>query len=110
MINWTRVKTLRDEVGAEDFDDIVDIFIDEVSEMVDRLRKAPKIQNLGEDLHALKGSALNLGFTEFSALCQTGETLAAEGKANEIDLPPILSCFDNSKDAFFEGLKNPAHI
>ena len=110
MIDWTRIKTLRDEVGEEDFDDIVEIFIDEVSEMVDRLGTAPEIQTLGEDLHALKGSALNLGLTEFSALCQTGETLAAEGKAVEIDLPPILSCYDSSRDAFFNGLKNPKNI
>ena len=110
MIDWTRVKTLRDEVGAEDFGDVVEIFIEEVSEMVERLRTAPQIETLGEDLHALKGSALNLGFFEFSTLCQIGETLAAQGKAAEIELPPILASYDNSSTAFLEGLNNPANL
>ncbi len=110
MIDWTRVKALRDEVGEEDFGDIVEIFIEEVSEMVERLRTAPKIGSLGEDLHALKGSALNLGFTEFSTLCQIGETLAATGKPEEIDLPPILASYDSSSATFLDGLNNPSNF
>lgn len=110
MIDWARVKTLRDDVGVEDFDDVVEIFIEEVSEMVERLRDAPQIETLGDDLHALKGSALNLGFTEFSALCQIGETLAAQGRADDIDLPPLLECYDNSSTTFLERLKNPANF
>lgn len=110
MIDWTRVKTLRDEVGADDFDNVVEIFIEEVSELVERLRISPQTSTLGEDLHALKGSALNLGFTKFSALCQIGETLAAKGQAAEIDLPPILSCYDSSRDIFLDGLGNSANL
>ena len=110
MIDWTRVRTLRDEVGAEDFGDVVEIFIEEVSEMVERLRTTPQVETLGEDLHALKGSALNLGFTEFSALCQIGETLASTGRADEIDLPPILSSYDRSSAAFLEGLNEPTNF
>lgn len=110
MIDWARVKTLRDEIGADDFGDIVEIFIEEVSEMVARLRDAPRIECLGDDLHALKGSALNLGFTEFSELCQIGETLAAQGKSEEIDLPSIVSCYDVSSAAFLDGLNNPANF
>jgi HPt (histidine-containing phosphotransfer) domain-containing protein len=104
MIDWTRIKNLRDEVGAEDFDEVVEIFIEEVSEMIETLRAAPRADTLGEDLHALKGSALNLGFTDFSALCQKGETLAAQDRASEINLTPILHCYDRSKAAFLDGL------
>lgn len=110
MIDWTRVKALRDDVGEEDFDDVVEIFIEEVSEMVERLRTSPDVRALGEDLHALKGSALNLGFTEFSDLCQTGETLAANGKSAEIDLPPILTSYDSSREAFIKGLQDTANF
>ena len=99
MIDWTRVKTLRDDVGAEDFE--------EVSEMIERLRNAPRIETLGDDLHAMKGSALNIGFSEFSTLCQICETLAANGKPEEIDLPPILGSYESSAAAFLEGLNNP---
>lgn len=108
MIDWVRVKTLRNEVGAEDFDDIVEIFIEEVSEMVERLRTAASLETIGDDLHALKGSALNLGFIEFSTLCQTGETLASTGQSNAIDLPPVIACYDKSIAAFLEGLNNPS--
>lgn len=104
MIDWSRIKSLRDEVGADDFDEVVEIFIEEVSEMIDRLRSAPQVDSLGEDLHALKGSALNLGFTDFSDLCQKGETLAANGRSTEIVLEPILDCYDTSKAAFLSGL------
>jgi HPt (histidine-containing phosphotransfer) domain-containing protein len=104
MIDWTRIKLLRDEVGEEDFADVVDIFIEEVSEMIERLHRNPQLETLGDDLHALKGSALNLGFTTFAALCQTGETSAAKGNPEEIVLGPILTSYDASKTAFLNGL------
>lgn len=106
MIDWTRIKQLRDEIGEEDFPEVVEIFIEEVSEMIDSLRTAPKLATLGEDLHALKGSALNLGFRAFAEMCQTGETRAANGRAEEIVLEPILRCYDDSRDVFLAGLEN----
>jgi HPt (histidine-containing phosphotransfer) domain-containing protein len=106
MIDWSRIKNLRDEVGAEDFDEVVEIFIEEVAEVIERLRHAPQVDTLGDDLHALKGSALNLGFTAFSDLCQTGETLAAHNRAEDIALEPILDCYDLSRTAFLSGLQN----
>lgn len=104
MIDWARVTTLRDEVGEEDFAEVVEIFIEEVTEMVQRLRDAPRIETLGADLHALKGSALNLGFMDFSELCQAGETAAADGQADTIVLSPILDSYDKSKQALLDGL------
>ncbi|KIN74410.1 Hpt domain-containing protein [Sulfitobacter guttiformis] len=107
MIDWLRVNTLREDVGDEDFDDVVEIFIEEVTGMVTRLRINPQMETLGEDLHALKGSALNLGFATFSAYCQTGESLAAHGRPAEIELGQILSSYDESLAAFLTGLKKP---
>tara|TARA_R110000787_G_scaffold144720_9_gene258568 strand:- start:284 stop:616 length:333 start_codon:yes stop_codon:yes gene_type:complete len=106
MIDWNRIKQLRDEVGEDDFPEIVEIFIEEVSEMISILRTAPSIETLGDDLHALKGSALNLGFSTFAEMCQSGETRAANGRAREIVLEPILRCYDDSKDVFLAGLAN----
>ena len=34
MIDWNRISTLRDEVGAEDFDEVVELFLDEVEEVI----------------------------------------------------------------------------
>lgn len=108
MIDWTRIKMLRDEIGEDAFPDVVEIFIEEVSDTIQKLRDSPQIETLGEDLHALKGSALNLGFTYFAELCQIGETCAAQGHSEDIDLPPILRCYEDSRDIFLAGLENDA--
>jgi len=108
MIDWIQIKALRDDVGAEDFEEVVEIFIEEVAEIVERLRSAPQLDTLCADLHAVKGSALNLGFTNFADLCQTGETLAGEGRADEVILQPILDAFETSKASFRSGLAEGA--
>jgi len=110
MIDWTRITNLRDEVGEEDFAEVVKIFIEEVSEMVQSMRDAPKLETLGADLHALKGSALNLGFTTFSELCQAGETAAANGQAAGVALEPILNSYDKSKEILLAGLSDGAAL
>ena len=106
MIDWATVKTLRDEVGEEDFAEVVEIFLEEVAEMIDKLRTAPDIDTLGADLHALKGSALNLGLTPFADMCQSGETRAADGRAEEIAVIPILDCYEESRLVLLAGLEN----
>ena len=40
MIHWPRVVELRDEVGPEDFDEVVDLFIEEVQEVIERLQQS----------------------------------------------------------------------
>ena len=37
MIDWPRVKELREEVGAEGFGEVVDLFIEEVEEVISKL-------------------------------------------------------------------------
>jgi HPt (histidine-containing phosphotransfer) domain-containing protein len=59
--------------------------------------------SLEAQLHFLKGSALNLGFADFSDLCSAGETRAAHG-ATDIDLDEIARCYAASQKAFLEGL------
>lgn len=105
MIDWERVNTLRDEVGAEDFDEVVELFLDEVEEVITRLHAAPDLTTLEEDLHFLKGSALGLGFKAFSALCQVGETLSANGQAETVDLPEILKTYAESKRTFQDEMQ-----
>jgi len=39
MIDWGRLNTLRDEVGEEDFEEVVDLFLDEVESVIDRHRR-----------------------------------------------------------------------
>ena len=104
MIDWQRVNVLREEVGAEEFDEVVDLFLEEVESVVERLRTAPDLATLEEDLHFLKGSALSLGFASFSAQCQTGETLSADGKSETVDVAAILTSYDTSRQLFLAEL------
>lgn len=100
MIEWSRVNELRNEIGEEDFAEVVEVFLEEVEEVTDRLSTAADAGALESDLHFLKGSAMNLGFAHFSMLCQHGERMAKAGRAAEIDLPAILQGYQVSKSAF----------
>lgn len=104
MIDWARVFELRQEIGAEDFDEVVELFLEEVEEVIARLREQTSRSSLEQDLHFLKGSALNLGFSAFSTLCQHGELLAAQGEASDVDVPKILESYDQSRSTFVEEL------
>ncbi len=100
MIDWTQVTALRDQIGADEMDEVIALFIEEVEEVTDRLRQSPDAANLEHDLHFLKSCALNLGFSNFSALCQTGETMARQGQADKVNIPQILHSYDASKGCF----------
>ncbi len=103
MIDWPRVKELKDEIGAEDFDEVVELFLEEVEEVIGKLRTGDRGQ-LEQDQHFLKGSALNLGFSEFCDLCLVGERKSAEGDAQSVDLSEILNKFEISKQNFLSEL------
>ncbi|MGR3623186.1 Hpt domain-containing protein [Pseudophaeobacter sp.] len=105
MIDWPRVKELKDEIGPDDFAEVVELFLEEVEEVVGKLRSGDRSQ-LEQDLHFLKGSALNLGFEDFSQLCQIGERQSAEGDAQGVDLAEILDKFETSKQRFLADLPN----
>lgn len=104
MIHWSRVNELRDEVGAEDFDEVVELFLEEVEEVIERLRHDVNLAQLEQDLHFLKGSALSLGFAAFSILCQDGERKSANGQAASVDLKAIIKGFAHSKSQFVAQL------
>ena len=101
MIDWSRVRQLQDEVGANEFEEVVQIFLDEVQETIDRLHQDTDRAEFEQNMHFLKGSALSLGFDRFFKLCQDAERNAAAGKASDVDLPAILTVYDDSKTVFF---------
>lgn len=103
MIDWQRVDELKSEVGEEDFSEIVDLFLAEVEEVVERFSTSPDPGRLLDDLHFLKGSAVNLGFSEFARLCRSGERLAAEGRGAEVCLAGLAESFARSRGAFGDG-------
>ena len=104
MIDWTRVNELRDEIGHEDFNEVVEMFLEEVEGIIERIQSSPGTSSYEADLHALKGCALNLGFESFARVCQNGEHLATRGQESRIDLPSVFASFASSKAEFLKGL------
>ena len=104
MIDWDRVKELKDEVGAEDFAEVVTLFLGEVEEELDLLDAASDDAALSAKLHFLKGSALNLGFAAFSDLCLEGERAVSENGMPSAQFDVIRSCFADSRAALLAGL------
>ena len=106
MIDWARVSELREEVGAEDFEEVVHLLLEEVEDVVNRLQNGAKSDTLEADLHFLRGSALNLGFTSFSKICLEAEQHAGAGTATSEEVSEVLFAFFNSKAEFLDGLPN----
>ena len=102
MINWDRVAERREEVGVDDFAEIIELFLEEVDAIIELLRDGQGLSDLEAHLHFLKGSALNLGFAKFAELCQAGETAAAQGRSDSVDLGAIIAVYDSARTVFLE--------
>lgn len=92
MIDWERVDELRDEIGAEDLADVIDMFLDEVAEKLQDVQAGTSTASLSEDMHFLKSSALNIGFADLAQLCSTAEAQAEAGDT-DVDIAEIVTCF-----------------
>jgi len=104
MIDWHRVRELQDEVGIDDFQEVVDLFLEEVDEVTERLENDPKPSEFEADFHFLKGCALNLGFQLFASICADGERKAANGSADEINVDEALSSYKESRKLFLSKI------
>ena len=100
MIDWNRVDELRSDIGAEDFAEVIEIFLEEVEETMATLDSHAGSDGLTEALHFLKGSALNIGFRQLAELCDQGERHAAEGRHDEVPLVEIRRSYAASRSVF----------
>ena len=83
MIDRERLQELRREIGDEDFSDVVAMFLEEMGETLAGLLAEPGAAD-ADALHGLRGSALNLGFSDFAAACTQAETRVAKGAAVDV--------------------------
>lgn len=97
MISIERLQELRSEVGEEDFAEIVDLFVAESDRIVDQLRMVRDPAEAEALLHALKGSALNLGFDELARLCREGRGAAAGSAEWPGRFAQLLDTYERSK-------------
>ena len=103
MIDRCRIDELREDVGADDFAEVVALFCEEVEETLDRLRQH-RSPALADDLHFLKGSALNIGMSEVGALCLRAEQSLRSDPALAPDVAEIARVFRASRDALRQML------
>lgn len=99
MIDWERVNELKAEVGPDDFNEIVTLFLDEADDAVARMLSSDSAKSLENELHFLKGSALNLGFADLATACQSAEQMAAKG-STDFDTAAIAALYHASRAAF----------
>ena len=103
MIDWDRVRELQDEIGKDEFAEVVTMFLDEADEVLTRITPAGGAALLRDDCHFLKGAALNLGFASLAHLCQTAERRAKDGDC-AINLIEMRRCYHASREALIMGL------
>jgi HPt (histidine-containing phosphotransfer) domain-containing protein len=103
LIDWVRVAELKEEIGADEFAEVVELFLSEADAMVDDLAGLPA-EAYEEALHSLKGAALNLGLTGLAMLCLEGERLAAAGRAEEVTIARVLTAYAAVRAAFLDGI------
>ncbi|MBE0453450.1 Hpt domain-containing protein [Roseovarius autotrophicus] len=99
MIDWDRVRGLRLEIGPNTFEEVLDLFLEEVETGLAGLHDTMPESERTERLHFLAGSALNLGFATFAGLCQAVERGQHTATAAE-----ILGCYDRSRAEFLANI------
>ena len=116
MIDWDRVENLRQEIGTADFAEVVALFLEDSDEVAARLTQGPAHRHavhgivltqgpgLRADLHFLKGSALNLGFSTLAQRCGQGED-ALRDASGSVDPAPIVALYHASRRAFVQALE-----
>lgn len=101
MIDWMRVAELREEVGEDDFDEVVTIFLEEVEDSLVALRSDPICADPAPFLHALRGSASNLGFGPVTQIC---ERLELDCTGAPLDMGPLIQTYDATCAEFLADL------
>lgn len=103
MIDWTRVLTLHDEVGADEFRPLVELFLDEIEGVMMSIDPGQP-QRFEEKLHFLKGSAWNMGLRALGSLCELWESLVIRGGAGDLDLGLLFACYSQSKQVLMRDM------
>lgn len=103
MIDWGRVDELREEVGEEDLVEVIDMFCEEVEEVLAGLASASSAELPGQ-IHFLKGSAQNIGISSVSDLCKSFEDAMRSDSAFTPDIAGLVSAFGEARTALSQRL------
>ncbi len=107
MINTARIQELKDEVGEDDLIEVIELFCEEVEEVLDTLETTDPAQ-MPAQLHFLKGSALNIGLDAVSSLCMEQERHLKSDPNAKADIEGIRAAYTASKAALLKpGTSRP---
>jgi len=103
MIDWAQVRQLQEDVGADEMDEVVELFLDEVDEAMDALEAGYATMASSDRsaaFHFLKGCASNLGFQTFADRCGQGEEITKSGQEPDFVMTDLVQLYASSKESF----------
>lgn len=106
MIDWTRVRELHEEIGAEVFEEVLDLFCEEVAEGLSALKAATTPTDQAAAFHFLKGVALNLGIEGMARQCSQGEATNATGALDADSCAGVLAEFPSQMRMLQDGWRS----
>lgn len=107
MIDWNRVRQLQDEIGKDEFAEVVMLFLEEADDVLAKMQPNNPPAVWADNCHFLKGAALNLGFQTLAALCQSAERLAKMGDCS-MNIDDMRHCYRASRAALMAGMADLA--
>ena len=102
MIDEQRFESLKAEIGLDGMSLLAGVFLDEADQIMDQLISHET--DLASGLHALHGSALNLGLKQLAQLCSKAEKAAQDKGGQFIDMLEISTSYHQSRAAFMAAL------
>lgn len=96
-MDWNRLDELRREVGSDALGEVLALFLEETDDMAGRLAGEVDRSTLADDLHFMKGAALNLGFDTLADACRAGETALATTGPESVDVGAILAIYATAR-------------
>lgn len=106
MIEWPRVVELREEVGDESLEEVVELFLEEVEGTLGALSPGMDRASIEEGAHFLKGAALNLGFARFAELCAEIEVASRTEDCAPASFEKLHVCYAASKAQFLAEFRD----
>lgn len=103
MIDHARLAELMEEVGGDDLAEVIGLFCEEVEETLDRLGRHAS-PTLADDLHFLKGSALNIGMSDVGEMCRLAEQSLRADPSVPPDIDAIAQAFQQARQALYREM------
>ena len=101
LVNRKRLGELKEEIGHDEFGEVIEIFVEECDSAAAQLAEGVG-EEVGPVLHFLRGAAMNLGLDALAAACLEGERAAGRGESGRVDGPAIAALYDASRKALLE--------